>query len=321
VWSGDFPGTRPRVARQDAIIAARRLRWIEHVNPRIILVATLVAACGGATAPTHPALEPPPEATAADIDEDAVADLFERDRHHHYGGITMFVAMSIDSLGLMPSQRTAVLPIQRELYRAMDVARDAEKAVTSAVVDGVSNGIDRARINNALARLRVDASSVHTAATDALNRLHAALNPEQRATLADKVEAHWMVWRQANPADELNRPRGQLANVADRLALSPQQLDAVRARFALLMKGVSALDVDHVSSEVQTFEKAFASDTFDAVAIPQTAVSADVAGFGAARLAAFCEALTPLLDEAQRAKLVSLLHEHQTHGENDVDAR
>ena len=270
----------------------------------------------------HPVLEPPPNATAADIDEDAVADLFEHDRNHHYGGITMFVAMSIDSLGLSPAELADIAPIQRELYAKMNVAHAGENEVLSAIIDGLSPGaFDRARIDNAIDRLRVDAETIHAGAADALNRLHAALTPEQRATLMDKVEAHWTVWRQANPPDEQNRPHGQLVAVADRLSLSPQQLDTVRSRFAMVMQGATLLDVDRISSAIRTFEKAFASDTFDATAIPQTAISARLAGFGATRLARFCEALMPVLDDTQRAKLVDLLREHRTHGVDDDDAR
>ena len=205
--------------------AGARFARLERVIKGITLCAVL-AACGNAPAATHPVIEPPPLATAADIDEDAVSDLFDRDRHHHYGGITMFAAMSIDSLGVTPVEDGPVRSTQRDLYATMRSARDAESAVFAAIIDGLTAGtFDRPRIDDAIDRLRVDAASVRSAATDALNRLHAVLSSEQRATLADKVEAHWTVWRQANPADEENRPRGQLAVVAQSLSLSPRELD------------------------------------------------------------------------------------------------
>ncbi len=278
-----------------------------------------LVACGS-TAATHPSTKAP-TASAADVDQDAVDDVFEHHRHHHYGGVTMFVAMSLDTLGLTPEQRAAFAPIQSELYAKMGTARDAENAVLAMLAEGVAAGaIERGKVDDAIERLRVDATSVHEAAADALNRLHAALSPVQRATLADKVEAHWSVWRQANPADETNRPRGQLAIVGQELAMTPDQMSSARARFAELMKSAKPLDVESAAQGIRAFERAFSTDAFDAHTMSKS-VGAELAGFGAQRLARFCEALAPLLRPEQRTKLVDLLREHQNHGGNDVDAR
>ena len=234
----------------------------------------------------------------------------------------MFVAMSLDTLGLSPEQRATFTTIQKQLYAKMNAAREAENAVVGVLVDGISSGaIDRAKVDAAIERLRQDAGMVHEAATSTLNELHQALSAEQRATLADKVEAHWTVWRQANPSDETNRPRGQLAAVADELALSPDQIDAVRRRFGELMRQAPTLDVDRVTTNLHAFEAAFASTTFDAHSMLEAAIGSDLAGFGATRLARFCEAVAPVLTPEQRTKLATMLRDHQTHGENDVDAR
>jgi len=288
-----------------------------------VLLAVCVTACGAGVAPMHPPPAAPsaPAATAADVDQDAVEDLVEHHRHHHHGGLTMFVAMGLDTLGLTPAQQASLTSLQSDLYAAMRPARDAENDVYAALGDGVAAGaVDRAKVDAAVARLESQASGVFGAAEGTLDRLHAALSPEQRATLADKVEAQWTVWREANPLDEANRPHGQLASTARALALTPSQTDAARARFAALMKQAAPLDVAHVEARLQAFEQAFAADAFDAHALRSSAVGSELAAWGATRLARYCEALVGTLTPDQRTKLAAMLREHATHHEEKLDA-
>ena len=69
---------------------------------------------------------------------------------------------------------------------------------------------------------------MHEAVAESLNQLHAALTPEQRAALVDKVEAHWEVWKKTNGQDEKAGDAahpGHLDRLAKDLNLAPDQVD------------------------------------------------------------------------------------------------
>ena len=87
-------------------LGTRRYRT-HHVVARFMLVlgACCVFGCAGKAANSAPA------ASATSVpaaDDDAMAGLLEHHRYHHHGGVTLFIAMSLDTLGVSPEQRVAV---------------------------------------------------------------------------------------------------------------------------------------------------------------------------------------------------------------------
>lgn len=152
----------------------------------------------------------PPAAapTSAGIEnDDAVAGLMEHHRYHHHGGLTLFIAMSLDTLGISPEQRTAVEKIRTELHARMEAADAAERNLEATLADGVAAAsIDTAKVDADVAQLTAAAAGVHDASCDALNKLHDELTPPQRAALVDKVESHWAVWKKTN-AEESGIPQ------------------------------------------------------------------------------------------------------------------
>jgi Spy/CpxP family protein refolding chaperone len=164
----------------------------------VFLGASVTVGCGGAAANT-----PPPATAARASDVDDVADaLIEHHRHHHHGGVTLMIALSLDTLGLSSEQRTAVEKIRRDLHARMEPARAAEQRLVATLADGVAAAnLDAAAVDAAIAQVTAAATSVHGASTDVLNELHAALTPPERVALVDKVEAHWAVWQKAYAAE------------------------------------------------------------------------------------------------------------------------
>ena len=110
----------------------------------------LLAAHGcGSSSPPPPA-ETPEVAPATDPtdqvganDDEATSDLAEHHRHHHHGGIPMFVAMSLDTIGVDDNQRDQIEKIQADIHAELKPAKDAEKAALLALADGVAAGNDR----------------------------------------------------------------------------------------------------------------------------------------------------------------------------------
>jgi Spy/CpxP family protein refolding chaperone len=279
-----------------------------------VLVGALAAgSCGGASANARP---PATAASATDVDEVA-AGLTEHHRHHHHGGVTLLIALSLDTLGISPEQRPAVEKIRRDLHARMEPARAAQQRLAAALADGVAAAnLDATTVDAAIAQVSAAAATVHDASTDALNELHAVLTPPERAALVDKVEAHWSVWQKANAeeTDPANPEGGRLAMLTTDLGLTQDQVAKIRGGLAEGMKAVPRLDPQEIATNIQAFGNAFRSEKFDAKALTgASGANAHLAGWGAAHLAHFIEAVSPVLTPDQRAEFAQRLREHSVH--------
>jgi Spy/CpxP family protein refolding chaperone len=276
-----------------------------------------LVACGGGLANSQPTAS----SGGAAADDETTADLTEHHRHHHHGGVTMFIAMSLDSLGISPEQRTVVEKVQADLFAKMAPARLAERGVVLAIAEGIAAGaVDRGKVDSAIDQVATAAGALHESTADALNQLHAVLTPPQRAALVDKVQAHWDVWKRANAEDERagqDPGGGHLSQLARVLGLTPNQVDRVRASVGAAMSaGPARFDTREVDSHLQTFGPAFEAEPFDAKALSlEGSANARLAGWGAAHMARFYEAVDPILSPEQRARLAQMLRDHADHKE------
>ena len=267
----------------------------------VLSVASIAACGGGAATGTGEAKAP----VSTQADDEASADVSEHHRHHHHGGIAMFIAMSLNTLGVTPEQRAA------------------EQAVLETLADGIAAGaIDAAKVNAALAQLATASASIHDASADALNQLHAALTPEQRAALVDKVEAHWALWQRANADEADTTPSapagGHLRTLAKDLDLSPDQIAKIKANLGAAVKDSPVKpDPQKVEAHLKAFGAAFRADTFDAKTLSTGGpANAHLASWGATRIALMFESVTPVLTPDQRTKLAAQVREHAEHKEN-----
>jgi Spy/CpxP family protein refolding chaperone len=280
----------------------------------VLFGALAAVGCGGASANARP---PATAASASDIDEVA-AGLTEHHRHHHHGGVTLLIALSLDTLGISPEQRPAVEKIRRDLHARMEPARAAQQRLAATLADGVAAAnLDATTVDAAIAQVSAAAATVHEASTDALNQLHAVLTPPERAALVDKVEAHWSVWQKANAEETgpANPEGGRLAMLTTDLGLTQDQVDKIRAGFGQRMKAVPRLDPQEIATHIQAFGDAFRSEKFDAKTLTgASGANAHLAGWGAAHLAHFIEAVSPVLNSDQRAEFAQRLREHSAHG-------
>jgi len=270
--------------------------------------------CGGTSANASPPATP---ASASDVDEVA-AGLSEHHRHHQHGGVTLIIALSLDTLGVSPERRTVVEKIRRDLHARMESARVAQQKLAVVLADGVAAAnLDATIVDAAIAQVSVAAATVHDVSADALNELHAVLTPPERAALVDKVEAHWSVWQKANAeeGDPANPEGSRLAMLTTELGLTPVQVDKIREGLGEGMKAVPRLDPQEIATHIRAFGEAFRSEKFDAKALAgASSADAHLAGWGAAHLAHFIEAVSPVLTPDQRAKFARRLGEHAGHG-------
>jgi Spy/CpxP family protein refolding chaperone len=283
----------------------------------IVAVALLASAtaigCGGATANSAPATE---GSTVDTTGDEATADLVEHHRYHHHGGITLFIAMSLDTMGLPPEEQAAVEKIRSDLHARMEPAHAAEQSLVSTLAEGLAAGtLDPVKVDAAVAQVTTAAGGVHEASAEALNQLHATLTPLERAALIDKVESHWAVWQKANAEETgASKPEGRLARLATDLDLTTDQVDKIRSALTEGMRAVPKLDPTEVDAHLRDFGAAFRSDKFDAKGMASASIAdAHIVGWGAAHLAHFVEAVAPVLTPDQRAQLAEQLREHASH--------
>jgi Spy/CpxP family protein refolding chaperone len=319
-------------------------RWKSMFSAALLIA---VAGCGSSS---HSATEPPTGGTSSggeassgggttdvaeatpqgdvaqvgageDADE-SMADLAEHHRHHHHGGFAMFIAMSLNSLNTTPEQAAAITKIRTDMHAAMAPAHDAERAVLLALAEGMaSNEIDQSRVDAAIAELKTASARVDYTVAGSLGALHATLTPPQRAALADKVEAHFEVWHHTNAPDEAamrDAHGGHLGKLAKELALSPQQVETIRARFTSSMSGVPHFDRAEADARLKAFGVAFAGDTFAPKALFTGSPNAHMAAWGITRTVHFYEAVLPVLTPEQRAKLAGDVRRHANYQHNEM---
>lgn len=313
----------------------RQIRWMRWAMPGLLLGTGLaLGACdngssSGETPPAPSASAAAPVASAAPTastapvasaqettaaDEAMDDELRDYHRRHHHGGVTMFISMAIDTLGLDPAKTQQVSKIQSDLQAKMAPAREAERDLHGAIADGVAAGkIDTTRVDAAVAKVGSLSASIDAATVDSLTQLHDALSPVERAALVDKVKAHGEVWHKVNTDEKAgSTEKGTpLARLTVLLTLTPDQVSKIADALSAEVPATPKNDPKPVDAQIQAFGAAFVADKFDPKSLGPTATAAagHIARHGAARLARFYEAVTPVLTADQRTKLAADLHE------------
>lgn len=267
----------------------------------------LVAGCAG-----HAKNTSPPPTVGPDLNAGAEADLIEHHRHHHHGGALLLIAMSLDTLALPPDQEQRIERLQSALVAKLRPARVAEQDLMGLLANEIeASSIDRRQVDVAIARLAAASAAVADASADDLDKLHAALTPPERVALMQKLQAHWALWKRANAGEH-----DPVATIAGELDLTPAQMEAVRSDPGLAPSAGSLHEAE-IEQRLEAFAKAFTSDSFDAKSLPGRAdTNRHMAEWGSTRVARFCEAASPLLNEAQRHTLVKLMREHLAHDDD-----
>jgi hypothetical protein len=275
--------------------------------PKTIGMALMTGLALGGCMAHHPG--------ADEEDDDASAELREHHRHHHRGGVTQFIAMSLDTIGADDAQRPAVEKLQTQLEKCMEPTRDVERKLVLTWADGVAAGaIDLKQFDSAVVELNSTAAAAYECSTDGLNALHALLTPAEREVVADKVQAHWEIWREVNDGLEVlgTQRGGRLAELALELELSTEQVDRISKAITTAFTGGTNFESKKAEAHVLGFATAFVFEKFDARAVAPDENSR-LSATGARRMALFYETITPLLNPAQRVTLAGDLREHADH--------
>jgi Spy/CpxP family protein refolding chaperone len=287
--------------------------------PAKVAVQTPAAPASAPAAPASAPASAPADQVADETpaDQEATAGLKAHHRQHHHGGLAMFVALSLDTLGADDAKRPQIEKLQADLRDRMKPAREAERNFQKVLADGIAAGkLDQAKLDAAAGQISKTAEGVHAATGEALNKLHALLSAEERAQLVDKVKAHAEVWRNVNheAAPGGKERGGRLAELTKDVGLTPDQADKIGAALKASAAGVRGHFRGQAMKRLEAFEAAFVADKFDAAAL-KTGAGDDghFAAHGSKRLLHFYETALPLLTPEQRAKLAEHLRERHGH--------
>lgn len=250
-----------------------------------------------------------------DSEEQLATELREHHRHHHRGGVTQFMAMSLDTLGEDDAQRPQLETLRGSLRTCLSPVREVETQLVLVYADGLGQpAMPSAEIDLAIARLEQASRAVTGCSLDTMNRLHALLTPAEREVVADKVQAHWEIWREVNLEEDAGgrTPGSRLADLGEELNLGAAQLEQMSAALTVSFGKLQQYEVKPAQAQVLAFAAAFTFDTFEAGKVLAGA-GEPFAAQGARRMATFYQTVSPLLASAQRAELAELLREHAHH--------
>ncbi len=304
-----------------------RMRWTGGVAlAAMVLAGAIATACAESSGQPNTAAgagsaEGTPVGSVAEEDYSPQAEEFRAFHRHHHVGFIGFALMSIPTLGVSPQEEAQVEKIRQDMLARFKPAHDAEAALLGVLADGVAAGnVDMAKADAAVAHIVDVSTQMDDVTNDALNQLHAVLQPPERQALALKVQAHYMVWHRAN-ADKEAQPDqekegGHIHHLAQVLGLSPEQVDKIDAGFTEAIKALYAarpFDSKAAEEHMAAFISSFSADQFDA----KTLTTADkgnssVAGWGAMRMVRMYEVMAPILTPDQRTKAAALLRDHAT---------
>ncbi len=279
-----------------------------RLPPLAAIAGVLCSACA-----TSASASSAPAAFAQPAEDQAALELQDHHRHHNHGGVTQFIAMSLDTLGTNEAKRPRIEKLRSDLNACMAPARDIEGRLLLACAEGVAAGaIEAPKVEALIHQLTAAATDVRACSLDTLNRIHAILSPEEREALVDKVGAHWEVWRKTNQdAEATGGERGSwLASLNAEVNLSADQIEKMSAALRRAHAGQTLpFDPTKVEAHLAAFEVAFVAPTFDARLVVANADS-HLATHGSQRMVTFYQTVTPLLTPAQRTKLSEDLREH-----------
>jgi len=286
-------------------------------------LALATSACespSAAPAPATPAAVGPSGAQPSSPTAPPEQGEADEHRHHHHGGVIALIAMSVQDLNLSPDQKTAVEKIRTDLVAKMEPARAAGQDLANTLADGVAAGsVDRSKADAAIDKLVAQVQAVHGSSLDAMNQLHAALTPAQRAALVDKLQEHFEKWKEANGHEDQDGQHrsGPMLGLVKDLSLSQSEAQQIKESYRSLLKAstptaAGGQDNQHkeVADHLQAFGASFKADSFDAHALAgASAAGGHMAKWGATRMARFLEAAAPVLTPDQRAKLAQLIRD------------
>lgn len=238
----------------------------------------------------------------------------DRPRVMHAGMPGMFLR-ACDDLELKDAQKTQIDAIAKRLHDQVQPGAQ-RKEMSSTLAVGIKAGkLDTAKLTALEADADKAADARRDAQAQALDDLHAALEPAQRKAVVDKLR-QGLAAREAHHAEHMGdagKPdaaeftKRRLVRMTKALDLDAAQRNKVEALLGKgeHAKGPNGAGPDAAKQRMTALLDAFASDTFDAKKLDAGPAGHFKPSEGIAHYADFLGKLLPILKPEQRDKLAA----------------
>ncbi|HVH45036.1 MAG TPA: Spy/CpxP family protein refolding chaperone [Labilithrix sp.] len=271
---------------------------------RFIRICSIVA-LGVAAAPFFGCAEvAPPESTQSE----AVSKSSEA---AHHGGVERLVSDALAELKLRPEQQAEIEKIGSEFKTRHEPVKAAKRELMVALADQIDNGeIDRCALDPQITKVGSAVAKAHPGDRAAFERLHAILDPDQRAKFVEALGRRWKM------LEKVHEPRVMTEAIAKELKLSSDQKTRLEKIFAGLREIKEAGPTQAARKERWgKVLEAFKGDRFvlDEL-VPAKDVEAEAAD-KIERLLWAGEAILPVLNVEQRTQVAKMLRDKGEDGD------
>lgn len=217
---------------------------------------------------------------------------------------------ALGQVALSTSQRTEIEQLFKDADARHVKAKADSVAPRKAMLLALASQVESGNVNRAALKPQIDASeaawaSVRTADRAAVERLHAILDPSQRAALVDAIQAkHAGGGKEGNPHG--HHGHESMAKWGAELQLTPAQQEKIRED----LKADHAKNGENREARKQMAKnfETFKQDKFEMSAAPTNA-GRDPSG----KMIHLAEIATPTLTPAQRTIAAAKLRERASH--------
>lgn len=256
----------------------------------------------------------PEEPAAA---EQAVAQEQVADQGQALKGPLGHLERVLSELELRADQKKTVDGILAELSQKSEPIRQARAEGAKELAKQVRAGqVDRAALEARRDAMAKAGEAMVPAFQDAANKLHAALDANQRAELVEKLREHRGRGHHAEgnhhgPGGQMGMmgPMGQMKEMAERIGITEEQRGQIREAMKASwekhreQKEDMRAKFEEGREKMRAFADAFVSDSFDAKKFEFPGPPGGMMRHGGDRMVKFVETAMPILTPEQRAKL------------------
>ncbi len=214
------------------------------------------------------------------------------------------LARVMKKLDLRSDQRVAVESLAKDMKAKAAPMRKLRKQGMEELARGVRAGkLDKVRAEQLMAQAKAQAKALKPDFIASLNKLHSILDQEQRAELVNLIKKkHRRHFR--------GKHRGKMRKISKKLGLSDDQKDKIQDTMYSQFKkhrGEMRGEWGKKRTEMKAAAEAFKSDSFDARSLSLFQKAPGFMKHKGQKMMAFAEAVLPVLTEAQRDQLATMI--------------
>jgi Spy/CpxP family protein refolding chaperone len=236
----------------------------------------------------------------------------------HPRTIPDFFLVALGGIELKPEQKATIQSIEVDLDKIREAPRAARQQLIVDLADGVgANKLDEAKLDMDIGALRESVSVATPTLQDATNRLHHALDPEQRKKLVEVLRDKVKSLRQRDASETLmsdamgpGASTERVKALGQKLQLTPDQEQKLKPKLEPQFQaqaGALKERLSFLATQLSVLADAFLTDKFDAKQVGVGVHAPDLVLALAKNRLEFVKTLLPVLTPEQCTKFAEEL--------------